>query len=136
MAELSRWWDATRDSETFWLEVTDRKDLSANLKSPQTDQKGDMFWGYSILKEVRKGDVIFHYHRASRGIVARSVASGDFWEDDVVWAAHGRTQRAGIQPYGRPGWYVGLESYTELEVALPVAEIRKRGMRSSTILID
>ena len=33
------WWD-NRESESYWLEITDREDLGANLHAPQTNRSG------------------------------------------------------------------------------------------------
>ena len=126
MPVYKKWWDGAKDSEPYWLEVTGRSDLGANLKAPQTNEGGVEFWGYSLLKEVRPSDVVFHYDASARAVVASSVASGGFWEDDVVWAAHGRAQRSGIKPYPRPGWYVGLDRFAELDAPLTMEMIRER----------
>ena len=127
MSKSEKWWDGAKDSELFWLEVTSRKDLGANLKAPQTNEKGDEFWGYSFLKEVEAGDVVFHYDASAHAVVASSVVSGDFWDDDIVWAARGTLARqAGLQPYTRSGWYIGLENYSELDAPLTIDQIRER----------
>jgi hypothetical protein len=76
--EIREWWH-NRPEEYFWLEVTGRKDLGANLKAPQTNESGDEeFWGYSLLKHIRKNDVVFHYDRGEQGILSRSIATSDF----------------------------------------------------------
>lgn len=118
------WWSG-RDDEIYWLEVTDRNDIGANLKAPQTNERGNEFWSYSLLNHVQPGNIVFHYNRNRQAIVAQSVASGDSWEDTVVWAARGQSARiAGIQPHTRPGWYVGLERFSILERPVPLDEIR------------
>jgi hypothetical protein len=125
--EIKEWWH-NRPEEYFWLEVTGRKDLGANLKAPQTNESGDEeFWGYSLLKHVRKNDVVFHYDRGEQAIVSRSIATSDFWEDVLVWGARGSSARnLGIKPHTRPGWYVGLENYSRLEKTVTLGDIRKR----------
>ena len=127
LSKSKKWWDGAKDSEVFWLEVTTRTDLGANLKAPQTNEKGSEFWSCSFLKEVQAGDVVFHYDASAHAVVASSVASSDFWEDDIVWAARGVFARnAGVQPYTRFGYYVGLESYSELDAPLTLQQIRER----------
>ena len=122
-----RWWDAAKDSEVFWLEVTRRTDFGTNLKAPQANETGGEFWSYSFLKEVNVGDVVFHYDASEHAVVASSVASSDFWEDEIVWAARGVfARKAGVQPHTRSGWYVGLEGYSELVDALTIQQIRAR----------
>ena len=127
MPERERWWTGARHSEVFWLEITNRTDLGANLKAPQNNERGDEFWSYSFLREVEAGDVVFHYDAVAHRIVASSVVSGDFWEDSIVWAARGiSAQKVGLQPYIRSGWYVGLENYSKLDPPVTIGEIRER----------
>jgi hypothetical protein len=100
--DFNRWWDGQL-GENYWLEVTDRKDLGVDLNAPQRRDDGDEYYGYSLIQEVRDGDVVFHYHKDHRAIVAWSVATGDVWPDEVVWGAHGTVARnAGVRPYVRP----------------------------------
>lgn len=121
---IHEWW-SDRPDEHFWLEVTQRTDLGANLKAPQTNEHGTEFWSYSLLNHVRPGDVIFHYVRPQQAIVARSVAIGEIWEDDIVWAARGTSARtAGIRPHTRRGWYLGLEQFSALEEAVTLEQLR------------
>ena len=121
---IHSWWDK-KPEEKFWLEVTGRTDIGVNLKAPQANEHGDDFWSYSLLKSVRQGDVIFHYDRNQQAIVARSIATGELWTDNITWAARGVYAReAGIQPHTRPGWYVGLEDYEQLKTPLELELIR------------
>lgn len=127
MSKDKRWWEKTNGSEIFWLEVTGRSDLGTNLKAPQSNEKGGEFWSYSFLKEVRPGDIVFHYSATVRAVVGSSVVSGDCWDDDIVWAARGvLARKANVLPHTRPGWYVGLEDYSELIAPLTIDQIRGR----------
>lgn len=118
------WW-TKKPAECVWLEVTGRTDIGINLKAPQTNEHGLDFWSYSLLKYVHEGDVIFHYDRNEQAIVARSIATGKFWIDSIVWAARGALAReAGIRPHTRPGWYVGLEDHQRLKNPLELETIR------------
>lgn len=122
--KIDTWW-IDKPDECFWLEVTGRADIGVNLKAPQTNEQGDEFWSYSLLKYVHEGDVVFHYDRNQQAIVARSIATGKFWIDSIIWAARGALAReAGIQPHTRPGWYVGLEDYQRLKNPLELEIIR------------
>jgi hypothetical protein len=125
---IHTWWEASH-GDRYWLEVTGRTDLGADLKAPQRNEQGGEFWGYSLLKYVRKGDLVYHYDRSRspQGIVAVSRATGDFWEDDIVWAARGTYARnAGIEPHRRSGYYSGLESFDLLSSPLTLDQIRLR----------
>ena len=83
---LHDWW-RDRPDERYWLEVTDRTDIGANLKAPQAKENGSAFWSYSLVTLVDDGDVVFHYDKRTAAIVASSVATGHPWEDELVWAA-------------------------------------------------
>jgi len=121
---IHNWW-VNRPTEVFWLEVTGRSDIGVNLKAPQTNEHGLAFWSYSLLKCVNEGDVIFHYDRNEQAIIARSIATGQFWVDSIIWAARGALAReAGIRPHTRPGWYVGLEDHQRLGNPLELEIIR------------
>jgi hypothetical protein len=124
LSSIHTWWEK-KPSEMFWLEVTGRLDLGVNLKAPQTNEHGDDFWGYSLLKHVHQGDVIFHYDRNKQAIAAQSIATGELWIDNITWAARGAYARgAGIRPHTRPGWYVGLEDFKQLKTSLELELIR------------
>jgi hypothetical protein len=72
---IRRWWNS-RSEETYWLEITDRPDVGADLKAPQTKDDGREFWGYSLIKEVEAGDVIFHFDLRREAIVSLVARSG------------------------------------------------------------
>lgn len=121
---LHTWW-ATRPTERYWLEITGRDDLGTDLRAPLTNEHGRPFWSYSLLRCVRRGDVVFHYHRSEGAIVAVSRATGTQWADMIVWAARGSSARdAGIEPHTRPGWYVGLEQFKPLTTPVSLQLIR------------
>lgn len=123
---LNRWWKS-RAGEKYWLEVTRRPDLGADLKAPQNNEHGREFWSYSLVKEVEAGDVVFHYDGVAQAIVARSVAVGTHWEGELLWAARGASARAAnVMPHPRPGWYLGLERFEQLHEGLPLEAMRQR----------
>ena len=122
--DINRWW-ANDPAERFWLEITDRDDIGADLHIPQTGDDGTEFWGYSLIKEVNPGDVIFHWDKRDGGIVGQSEAIGEVWEAPVVWGARGTSARtAGVQPYQRPGWWLALTNYNMAPEPLTLANIR------------
>lgn len=127
--KLNRWW-ASRPRERFWLEITDREDLSVDLNAPQRKDDDREFWGYSLIQEVQPGDIVLHYWKPRRGIVGYSRAVGEHWEDQVTWAAHGTSARdAGVSPYSRPGWRLGLEHFTELSRPVTLEMLRENEAR-------
>jgi hypothetical protein len=126
MPDIHAWWLAD-PNERFWLEVTRRSDLGTNLKTPQTAENGCDYWSYSLINYIRPSDSVFHYDGNIQSLVARSVAVGRCWDDEVLWAARGTSARsAGIEPHTRPGWYLGLEAFTWLEPSIPLTTIRDK----------
>lgn len=122
--EFNRWW-ADNPDEVFWLEVTDRKDIGTDLNAPQIRDDGHEYYGYSLISEVREGDIVLHYHKDKSAIIAWSKASGSMWADDVVWGARGTAARlAGVRPYLRPGWRLGLEGTQPLMPEVSLEELR------------
>ena len=123
---IHKWWQH-REGEKFWLEVTRRQDIGANLKAPQTNEQGEEFWSYSLVREVRDGDLIYHYDGMLQAVVAYSRASGSAWDDEIIWAARGASARsAEIKPHTRRGWYFGLESFQRLPSPITLETIRER----------
>jgi len=90
---VNRWW-ADHPSEKYWIEITDRPDIGANLKAPQGPVSG-----WFLVKEVQSGDIVYHYDKNKRSFVGRSYATGNWWEEDIEW------------PHIRPGWYTELVGY-------------------------
>src|ERR1017187_710486 len=126
MLPINRWWEST-SAEAFWLEVTRGHDLGPNLKAPQADEQRHEYWSYSLIKEIKHGDIVFHYDGTVQGIVARSVAMGIVWEDEIMWAARGLSARsAHIMPHLRAGWYLGLERFERLATPLGLDQIREK----------
>ncbi len=125
--ELNVWWQGDA-AEHYWLEITKRSDIGADLNAPQYEIHSDGSrapkWSYSLLQEVKDGDVVFHY--TGRAIVGWSIADGTAFVDDVVWeASSSRARAAGGEPHVRPGWRVGLRGLTPLEDPIPLALIRQ-----------
>jgi len=109
------WW-ITRPEERYWLEITGRSDLGVDLRAPVSNEQGEHFWSYGLLRYVRQGDLVFHYRRSDCAIVALSRATGTQWPDAIVWAARGTSARdAGIVTHIRDGRYVGLEQFQPLQ---------------------
>lgn len=122
---INQWW-SNNSTENFWIEVTDRQDIGVNLKAPQHNEHGKEFWGYSLIKYVVSGDVVFHYDKKVQAITSKSIATGQFWEDEITWAARGASARdAGIAPHTRSGWYLGLENFEVLDSPLELKTIRQ-----------
>jgi len=126
MSQIHRWW-ANKPAEIFWLEVTRRPDVGANLKAPQTNEQGDQFWSYSLVQEVKDSDVVYHYDGTAQAIIARSRATGTAWDGELTWVARGASARsAKMIPHVRPGWYYGLERFERLVNPVTLEALRKK----------
>ena len=103
------------------MEITDRPDLGVDLKAPQRDDSGAEKWTYTLIREVTPGDVVLHWSTPPRSVVGWSISDGEWWEEPIVWGAHGTTARAaGVAPYPRPGLRRALTSYSDL--AFPITK--------------
>ncbi len=121
---MNRWW-LRQEAECFWLESTDRDDLGADLNAPLYDDSGKENWRYTLLRELKPGDVIYHYHKVDQAIVSRSRVASSAVKDEVVWGARGSYAREkGTAPHKRPGLRVKLESYQELSEPITLQTIR------------
>jgi hypothetical protein len=122
---VNRWW-VDRPEEHYFLETTDRPDIGVDLKAPQaTDSGNENHQAYVLIKEVRAGNVVLHYHKPTRRIARWSRAASDPFAEDIVWGSHGViARRAGVEPYRRPGWRVLLEGPFELPSPVTLEELR------------
>ena len=119
---LEGWWE-DEPGETYWLEITQREDLGADLRAPQQNEQGRPYWSYSLVREVADDDIVFHYSMHDRSIRLWSRASGGWWEDDIYWGARGTVGRA-TDPYDRPGWCHGLDGPFELDGEVTLDALR------------
>jgi hypothetical protein len=130
---LNEWW---RDdpAECYWLEITDRSDLGANVQALQRDGSGRENWSYALVTALRPGDVVLHWHKSQRqapGIVGYSFAADGPFEDELVWHARGSYGQA--RPavgHPQPSWRYELAHYT----ALPTPVDQVAFQRSETAL--
>src|SRR5688572_19388841 len=121
---MSYWWDGL-DQEKYWVEITDRKDIGRDLNCPQTDDNGNPEGSYSLIKEIKPGDVVFHYSTRKHRIEGASVAGGPPEDRATTWIAHGRLAR--LKPVGvqRPGWWLPIYGFLEAKDKLTLAEVKQ-----------
>ena len=125
MNTKSHWWNNDPE-EKYWIEVTKRPDIGADLKAPKFDDNGDDYYSYSFVKFVRDGDIVFHYYKNKKAIVGFSIVDGSYYEDDIIWGAQGSSaSKKNVEPYPRPGLKIGLKNFTSLKKPLDLASIRK-----------
>lgn len=48
---VARWWDDAPE-QVYWLEITQRSDIGADLAAPQFNYRGDEYWSYALVREV------------------------------------------------------------------------------------
>ncbi|MQY02149.1 protein NO VEIN domain-containing protein [Actinomadura macrotermitis] len=120
---INRWWDDD-PAERFWMEITDRPDLGGNLIALQRNGTGGEFWSYSLVTQVRPGDIVLHWHKSLNvepGIVGHSTAVDGPYDDRLLWDArgtYGQQRPANTAPL--PAWRYELSSFTPL--ATPIGQ--------------
>jgi hypothetical protein len=65
-----RWWTGAEE-ERFWLEVSGREKFGVDLRAPDDNRTSHV-----LVREVLKGDLIFHYSKRTRSIVGWSEVAG------------------------------------------------------------
>lgn len=120
------WWELVPE-ERFWMEITDRHDLGADLKCPQLHEGGGVQSSYSLIQAIWPGDIVFHYSTRSRGVVGASVAGGPLEERAIVWTPHGTVGKSKIQNrQSRPGWRLPLYGFIAIGTAFSLADTEAR----------
>ncbi|MCK1805346.1 MULTISPECIES: protein NO VEIN domain-containing protein [unclassified Micromonospora] len=125
---INEWWRED-PAERFWMEITDRSDLGADLHAPQVDDAGREYWSYALVTAVQPGDLILHWHKSllgAPGIVGYSTAAEGPEEDEIVWASQGSYGRGRPLAGPEPSWRYALTGYTAL--ARPVTQDAFRGV--------
>lgn len=119
---VRRWWFED-PRERYWLEITQRPDIGADLNAPQFNYRGDEYWSYELVTAVEDGDLVFHYEMGAHLIRYWSRASGGCWPDEVHWGARG-TVGARREAYDRPGWRHGLDGPFPLGSPVTLDDLR------------
>src|SRR5262245_33831745 len=102
---MAYWWESD-PTERYWVEITDRDDLGADLKCPQTDEAGRDYWSYSLIHDITPGDTIFHYSTKGKSFRGASIAGGPIEDRPIVWAPHGTVGRSkSDERTPRAGWW-------------------------------
>ncbi|MDQ3724920.1 MAG: hypothetical protein M3335_03340 [Actinomycetota bacterium] len=108
------------------MEITGREVLGKDVHAPRLDDSGKETWSYSLVREVRDGDVVLHYEKEPKAITAWSIAKGGFWEAETTWGTPRSTgpSKAPVEPYLREGLWHGLHGPFYLDEPLTLEEIR------------
>jgi hypothetical protein len=135
---INEWW-AGDASQRFWMEITDRHDLGADLFAPTLDGGGRSYWGYELITYVQPGDIVFHWHKSlagEPGIVGWSLATGAYEDTDIEWQAQGTVGRAKGNLRPRPAWRMPLLNYTALPNPVLISQARAEEKRLRRVLAD
>ena len=125
---INAWWVGD-PAERYWVEITDRPDLGENLFTPQRATTGGSTAGYELINYIKPGDVVFHWHKGSKGgkaLVAWSIASGEIEDTVIDWQPHGTYGRAVQESGPRPAWLMPLVDYTPLDTAITYEDVKRR----------
>lgn len=118
------WWTDKSD-EVYWCEITDRSDLGADLKCPQTNERGQEYWSYSLIQHVWPGDIVFHYLTTEMAFVGASVAGTPVEDRPIVWAPHGTIGRGNLaRREPRPGWWLPLFGFKRADQKMTLESLR------------
>jgi hypothetical protein len=123
---INEWWVGD-PKQRFWMEITDRDDLGADLLAPTTNGSGKAYWGYELITYVQEGDIVLHWHKTllgEPGLVGWSQATGAYEDTDISWQAHGTVGRAKGNLKPRPAWRMPLLNYTPLTDPVLLSEVR------------
>lgn len=120
---INQWW-ASDARQRYWMEITDRDDVGADLLALTKNRRGMPYWGRELIRYVQPGDVVLHWHKtliAESAIVGWSQATG-VYEDTEVWLPEtdDRAQELNL----RPAWRMPLLNYTPMANPVLLSEVR------------
>lgn len=124
---VNRWWGQD-PGERYWLEITNREDIGTNLLAPQVNDRGEAYWSYALVREVRPGDLVLHWDKNhGPGIVGYSHVSGEASASTIVWQSRGTygRRRGGAGPEAEPAWEAPLKGYRRLRQPVTQARLRE-----------
>lgn len=119
-----RWWAGKAD-ERYWLELTDREDIGADLRAPLVGNNGQDNWRYSLFREANEADVVFHYDKRKSAITSVSRIAGRPSNSPIIWAARGSYARErGARPVEVAGYRIPLAEHFELSEPVTLRTLR------------
>jgi hypothetical protein len=131
---VARWWEG-HGGERYWLEATDRSDIGSDLRAPLTDSAGKPNWRYTLFREAKPGDLVFHYDGNANAITSVSVVDGPAFSRPIVWAARGSYARErGATPIEVPGYAVPLREHRVLDQPLTLQTLRTQKSQLKTVV--
>ncbi|WP_050507982.1 MULTISPECIES: protein NO VEIN domain-containing protein [Streptomyces] len=126
---INRWWRHD-PRERYWLEITNREDIGRNLLAPQVNDRGEEYWSYTLVREVRPGDLVLHWDKNhGPGVVGYSHVRGEAIASTITWQSRGTYGRQRRASGPEPAWEAPLSGYRRLKK--PVTQARLREMEPS-----
>ena len=123
---INDWW--TDDpTQKYWIEITDRDDIGAELRAPQLADDDKPEWGYELVRFVRPDDVVLHWRAVSghRDLIGYSRVTGPAYEATWAWQSKGTSGRARTGPeVEEPAWMAPLAGLTLFPAPLTRAQLQ------------
>ncbi|WP_346008172.1 protein NO VEIN domain-containing protein [Janibacter terrae] len=122
---INEWW--LGDSrERYWVEITNREDLGVNLIAPQVNDAGREEWSYELLRHVRPGDLVLHWHKESGpALVGYSHVAAPAFASSLEWQSRGTYGRTHPNVGLEDAWEVPLQGYRELASPVHLDRVRE-----------
>ena len=127
---MNKWWYRLEEQH-YWFELTERLDLGKNLHAPKKDEGGREYWSYVLLKEMHEDDLVLHYHKKEKGIVAVSQVAKQWSDSSILWSP---SKKKKIKPTERPALMVELKNFKRIRPIIHLDQIRKRNAEIEIIL--
>ncbi len=111
---INEWW-ADDPVQTYWMQITDREDLTDPLLAPQLADDGNSEWSYELVRFVRPGDTVLHWHTrgAQRALVGYSTVAAEPGTTTMIWQSRGTSGQAHPSPQvEEPAWTAPLRDLT------------------------
>lgn len=122
---INRWW-RNDPNERYWLEITNRDDIGADLLAPQVNDAGQEYWSYSLVREVRPGDLVLHWDKNhGPGVTGYSHVAGNPVASTITWQSRGTYGRQRASSGPEPAWRAPLAGYRRLKHPVTQARLRE-----------
>ena len=127
---MNKWWYRSEEQH-YWFELTEREDLGGNLHAPKRDEGGRDYWSYVLLKEMKVNDLVLHYHKKDKGIVAISQVSKPWVSSEITWTP---SKKKKITATKRPSLLVELKNFRKIKPIVTLEQIRSKNSEIEIIL--
>lgn len=122
---MNKWWSHD-PNERYWLEITNRADIGTNLLAPQTNDRGEEYWSYALVREARPGDLVLHWDKNhGPGVVGYSHVRGEAFASTITWQSRGTYGRQRSASGPEPAWEAPLGGYRKLKHPVTQARLRE-----------